>query len=105
MQALKTTRKHQTTSARHIQDLRELGVTVKQISVEFGVTTGSIGAWLHENRAPYWTKVATEGLKRRMNKYTRDNKIILLKVPQEHLKTIESLIKGLEIEVINLNGS
>ena len=97
MQSLKPQRNFQTTSARHIIALREIPMTTQEIAAEFGVTSNSVNLWLKDNKAPYWTKLASECLRRRIKQFNTD-KLMLLKVPKEHLKTIELLTKGLEID-------
>ncbi len=85
----------------HLQKLRDAGISNKQIAEAFGVSTHSLHNWLNNiNSCPYWTKIASEGILRRMGglKHTT----ILIRCPSEQGETISKVAEGLGAVVTHI---
>ncbi len=89
--------KHQTTDATAVTRIIASGVTVKELSKEFGVSAGTIRGWVKAGSAPYWTRCAVEALERRRG---RASKVFLLvELPTRNDQAVASVIKAMGGEV------
>lgn len=78
----------------HLQKLIDAGVTRKQIAEVFGITTNTFSAWISGALpCPYWTKIASEGILRRMGGMKQST--LLIRCPCEQEETISKVATGL----------
>lgn len=77
----------------HLQKLIDAGLTTKQITEAFGVSIGSMSNWLNGKPCPYWTKIAAEGILRRMGGLKQS--ILLIRCPCGEEETITKVATGL----------
>ena len=77
----------------HLQKLIDGGLTPKQVAEAFGVDVTSISNWLRDMPCPYWTKVAAEGILRRMGGLKQST--LLIRCPREQEETISRVATGL----------
>ncbi|KKK68887.1 hypothetical protein LCGC14_2939540 [marine sediment metagenome] len=78
----------------HLQKLRDAGLTSQQISEAFGVDCSSVTNWLRGPiPCPYWTKIAAEGILRRMGGLKQST--LLIRCPREQEETISKVATGL----------
>jgi hypothetical protein len=77
----------------HLQKLRDTGLTTQQIAEAFGVDIASISNWLRGMPCPYWTKIAAEGILRRMGGLKQST--LLIRCPREQEETITKVATGL----------
>ena len=85
----------------HLRKLIESGLTAKQISEAFGVSTNSLYGWLKNgSTCPYWTKIAAEGILRRMGGLKQST--LLIRCPREQEETITKVAAGLGAVVTSI---
>ena len=85
----------------HLQKLRDAGLTTKQITEAFGVSYSSVNDWLNGKPCPFWTKVAAEGILRRMGGMKHCH--LLIRCPSEQRETITKVATGLGAVVTHIN--
>ena len=84
----------------HLQQLRDAGLTTKQIAEAFGVSCNSVTEWLRDRPCPYWTKVAAEGILRRMGGMKHCT--LLIRCPSKQQETISKVATGLGAVVTHI---
>ncbi len=84
----------------HLRKLRDAGLTTKQIAEAFGVGCSSVSEWLKDRPCPYWTKVAADGILRRMGGMKHCT--LLIRCPSEQQETISKVATGLGAVVTHL---
>ncbi len=78
----------------HLLKLREIPLTDEKIAEAFGVSLNSVQAWLRASRpCPYWTKIASDGILRRMGGLKQST--LLIRCPREQEETISKVATGL----------
>ncbi len=77
----------------HLQKLIDGGLTTKQVAEAFGVGCTSVSEWLRDRPCPYWTKIAAEGILRRMGGLKQST--LLIRCPREQEETISRVATGL----------
>ncbi|KKK51742.1 hypothetical protein LCGC14_3111920 [marine sediment metagenome] len=78
----------------HLKKLCDVGLTRKKIAEAFGVSLSSIQGWLRASRpCPYWTKIASDGILRRMGGLKQST--LLIRCPREQEETISKVATGL----------
>lgn len=77
----------------HLQKLIDGGLAPKQVAEAFGVNVTTIYSWLRGTPCPYWTKIAAEGILRRMDGLKQS--ILLIRCPHEQEETISKVATGL----------
>ncbi len=103
---VKTKRSTQTIPAIHIIKFKDdVGCTYQALADEFGVSDSSLARWVHENKAPKWTRIAIEGLTRRRKQQPRG--YILVRV--EHaaqVGQVEDVLSamGCSTQILDFNG-
>lgn len=79
----------------HLERLiKDLTLSPSQIAEIFGVTSSTVNHWLRHGEAPKWTLIAAEGIHRRCRGTPR-RQILLVHVPTEHIKTVETVVGSL----------
>jgi len=85
----------------HLTKLTELGITKKEIAETFGVHTSSVGQWLNGAQpCPKWTRIAAEGITRRMGRGKRTSLIVTFDSEREDF--IAEVLSRLSITHIKL---
>ncbi len=85
----------------HLQQLRDASLTAQQIAEVFGVNESSLHRWLKGTQpCPYWTKVAAEGILRRMGGMKHCT--LLIRCPSEQQETISKVAAGLGAVVTHI---
>ncbi len=86
----------------HLQKLiDDGGLTPKQIAEAFGINLQSLNHWLSGSLpCPYWTKIASEGILRRMGGLKQST--LLIRCPCEQEETISKVAAGLGAVVTNI---
>ncbi len=84
----------------HLQQLRDAGLTTQQIAEAFGVTNSSVSEWLRDRPCPYWTKVAADGILRRMGGMKHCT--LLIRCPSKQQETISKVATGLGAVVTHI---
>lgn len=84
----------------HLQKLIDGGLKPKQIAEAFGVDIASITNWLRDRPCPYWTKIAAEGILRRMGGLKQST--LLIRCPREQEETISKVATGLGAVVTSI---
>lgn len=78
----------------HLQKILDVGITTQQIAEIFGVTVSCLQHWLSGSiPCPYWTKIASEGILRRMGGLKQST--LLIRCPREQEETITKVAGGL----------
>ena len=89
------------TSNVHLLELRDRGLTTKQIAEAFGVSCASVNEWIKDRPCPLWTKIASEGILRRMGGLKQAT--LLIRCPHEQEGTISKVAKSLGATVTPIN--
>ena len=85
----------------HLKKLVDGGLSSKKIAEVFGVSTQAVSRWLKDNElCPYWTKIAAEGILRRMGGLKQST--LLVRCPREQEETISRVATGLGAVVTSL---
>ncbi len=85
----------------HLLKLRDAGISNKQISEAFGIGESSLSGWMSGNLpCPYWTKIASEGILRRMGGLKHAT--LLIRCPSEQGETISKVAEGLGAVVTHI---
>lgn len=84
----------------HLQKLIDNGITPKQIAEAFGVDYQSVTKWIRDEYCPYWTKIAAEGILRRMGGLKQST--LLIRCPRDQEETISKVAAGLGAVVTSL---
>jgi len=86
---------------KHLEKLIEAGLGFENIAATFGVSTGAAKAWITGDRAcPYWTKIAAEGIIRRMGGTKQAT--LLVRCPQEQEHNILAIVTSLGATVTQI---
>ena len=84
----------------HLHKLIDGGLTTKQIADAFGVDYQTVTTWLRDKSCPYWTKIAAEGILRRMGGLKQST--LLIRCPREQEETISKVATGLGAVVTHI---
>ena len=84
----------------HLQKLIDGGLAPKQVAEAFGVDCASVTNWLRGKPCPYWTKIAAEGILRRMGGLKQST--LLIRCPREQEETISRVATGLGAVVTSI---
>lgn len=101
--ATRTPRIWQKTTADHLISIkRDLQLNDTQLANLLGIHPSTVGQWILHSKAPKWTLLAIEGLRRRSRASARNGKRFIIEVPSEHSQTVLQILKSLNVSVSEL---
>ncbi len=88
----------------HLRKLRTEGLSEDQIAKAFGVSRTALSAWLRNKKScPYWTKIAAEGILRRLGQDARQSSFFFFRCSQEKEANLLTLLKAFDADVYELD--
>lgn len=86
---------------KHLEKLIEDGLSFENIAGAFGVSTGAVRLWITGDKAcPYWTKIAAEGVTRRLG--SNKHSLLLIRCPKEQEQTICKIATSLGATITSI---